>query len=190
MQQLRNVSVEGYEALCCIDPRKWARHAFRPGRNYAELTNNWAKTFNVFMIRSRDQPIITMLNTIYHTIMTRIVEQCEKKSKCKGPVDPRIDGVLQKREEKLYDFIVRAFGSPSWFKIYNNFLEPLRGRPKRIRTKVAAEIREEADKRKSMKGDQANTGVFKASPKGSVIHCKICGGIAHYARTYPKKIAT
>ncbi|GAA0148027.1 hypothetical protein LIER_07577 [Lithospermum erythrorhizon] len=35
MQQLRNVIVEGYEALRCIDLRKWARYAFRPGRNCA-----------------------------------------------------------------------------------------------------------------------------------------------------------
>ncbi|GAA0166791.1 hypothetical protein LIER_21868 [Lithospermum erythrorhizon] len=114
MQQLRNVTVEGYETLRNIDPRKWKRYAFRPRTNCLELVNNWAEAFHIFIIKARDQPIITMLNTIYHTIMTRIVEEREKKLKCKGSVGSRIDKVLEKREETLYDFIVKASGSPRY----------------------------------------------------------------------------
>ncbi|GAA0171799.1 hypothetical protein LIER_25751 [Lithospermum erythrorhizon] len=62
--------VEGYEALRNTDPRKWARYDFRPGRDCLELVNNLVERFNVFIIKARDQPIITMLNIIYYTIMT------------------------------------------------------------------------------------------------------------------------
>ncbi|GAA0160844.1 hypothetical protein LIER_17303 [Lithospermum erythrorhizon] len=44
--------------------------------------------------------------------MTQIIEECEKKLKCKGSVGPRVDEVLEHREENLHDFIVRASGSP------------------------------------------------------------------------------
>ncbi|GAA0139651.1 hypothetical protein LIER_01152 [Lithospermum erythrorhizon] len=60
-------------------------------------------------------------------------------------------------------------------------------RPQRNRTKGVAERRKEAEKQTSMKGEQADTGVFKASWKGAVIHCKIYGGVAHNVRTCPRK---
>ncbi|GAA0150936.1 hypothetical protein LIER_37204 [Lithospermum erythrorhizon] len=41
MQRLKNVTVEGYEALRRIDPRKWCRFAFSVGINCPELVNNW-----------------------------------------------------------------------------------------------------------------------------------------------------
>ncbi|GAA0149294.1 hypothetical protein LIER_08511 [Lithospermum erythrorhizon] len=34
MQQLKNVVIEGYEALWRIDSMKWIRSAFRPATNY------------------------------------------------------------------------------------------------------------------------------------------------------------
>ncbi|GAA0156477.1 hypothetical protein LIER_13969 [Lithospermum erythrorhizon] len=58
MQQLKSVTVDGYEALRLIDQRKWIRWAFRLGRNNPELVNNWAEAFNIFIIRARDQHII------------------------------------------------------------------------------------------------------------------------------------
>ncbi|GAA0186895.1 hypothetical protein LIER_34183 [Lithospermum erythrorhizon] len=63
----------------------------------------------------------------------------------------------------------------------------LPGRPKRCRTKDAAERREEAEKQASKKGEQADTRFFKASGKGAVIHWKICGGVVHNARTCRRK---
>ncbi|GAA0173102.1 hypothetical protein LIER_41459 [Lithospermum erythrorhizon] len=72
MQQIKNMSVEAYETLNRIDPRKWTRCAFHPGTNCSELVNNWVKAFNVVILKARDQPIITMLNTIYDTVRTRI----------------------------------------------------------------------------------------------------------------------
>ncbi|GAA0161695.1 hypothetical protein LIER_17949 [Lithospermum erythrorhizon] len=213
MHQLKNVTVEGYEALRNIDPRKWTRFAFWPRTNCRELVNNWVEAFNVFIIKAKDQPIITMLNTIHHTIMTRIVKEREKKLKCKGSVGPRIDEVLEKREEKLYEFIVRASGSPRYevTSAHHSFVVDLEKkecscglwqlggassilppdirvlprRPKRCRKKVIAERREEVEKQASK---QLEKGVFKASWKETVIHCKICGGIAHNERTYPKKL--
>ncbi|GAA0150924.1 hypothetical protein LIER_09756 [Lithospermum erythrorhizon] len=54
MQQLKSVIVEGYKALQNIDPRKWTRYAFRPGRNCPKLVNNWDEAFKIFIITARD----------------------------------------------------------------------------------------------------------------------------------------
>ncbi|GAA0145794.1 hypothetical protein LIER_36192 [Lithospermum erythrorhizon] len=60
MQQIKNMSIEAYESLNRINPRKWTRCAFRLSTNCSELVNNWAEAFNVVIIKVRDQPIITM----------------------------------------------------------------------------------------------------------------------------------
>ncbi|GAA0150935.1 hypothetical protein LIER_37203 [Lithospermum erythrorhizon] len=54
-----------------------------------------------------------MLNTIFHTIITRIEKEREKKVKWKGIVCPRVDETPRLREKKIYEYIIRAFGSGS-----------------------------------------------------------------------------
>ncbi|GAA0149648.1 hypothetical protein LIER_08778 [Lithospermum erythrorhizon] len=108
---------------------------------------------------------------------------------------------------KDYDFLLRT-----WFVAYTIFLEPLRGpvfwtkspypailppnmrvlpgRPKRCRNKDAAERAEEAEKQVELKAKKKQDDeVFKASRKGVVMHCKICGGVGHNTRTNPRKPA-
>ncbi|GAA0157410.1 hypothetical protein LIER_14683 [Lithospermum erythrorhizon] len=63
-------------------------------------------------------------------------------------------------------------------------------RHKRCRNKNAAERTEEVEKQTSLKAKKKqDDGFFKASRKRAVIHCKICGGVGHNARTYPRKPA-
>ncbi|GAA0171748.1 hypothetical protein LIER_41213 [Lithospermum erythrorhizon] len=112
MQRIKNVSVEAHEALNRIERKKWTRCAFRLEKNCPKLVNNWAEAFNVFIIKARDQSIITMLNNIYHTIMNRIDKECQKKLRRKGVGYERIDEVLRKREEKIFDLFTRPSGSP------------------------------------------------------------------------------
>ncbi|GAA0169627.1 hypothetical protein LIER_24069 [Lithospermum erythrorhizon] len=107
MQRIKNVSVEAYEAPNRIERKKWTRCAFPRGTNCPQHVNNWAEAFNVFIIKARDQPIITMFNTIYHTIMNRINEECQRKIKWKGFVCPKVDEVLKKIEEFLFEYITR-----------------------------------------------------------------------------------
>ncbi|GAA0175826.1 hypothetical protein LIER_28925 [Lithospermum erythrorhizon] len=111
MQKIKNVLVEAYEELPKIDRKKWTRCAFRSRTNYPQLVNNWAEAFNIFIMNARDQPIITILNTIYHTIMIRIEEECERKLRWKGLVCPKVDEDLMKCEAKTFDYIVRPLGS-------------------------------------------------------------------------------
>ncbi|GAA0164951.1 hypothetical protein LIER_20471 [Lithospermum erythrorhizon] len=63
-------------------------------------------------------------------------------------------------------------------------------RLKRCRNKDDAERRKEvgkqAEKKASKKGEKQDA-IFKASRKGAVMNCKICGGIGHNTRTCPRK---
>ncbi|GAA0171278.1 hypothetical protein LIER_25350 [Lithospermum erythrorhizon] len=170
MHQLKNVTIEGYEVLRRIDPRKWTGSAFHPATNCGELVNNWTEAFNIFIIKSRDQPIITMLNTIYQTIVTRIEEEREKKLRWKGIVTPRYEV-----SSVQYSFVVDMEKKHcSYPHILSPDMRVLPGRPKRCRTKDATERAEEAEKQAIEKAKKKqNDGVFKASRKGAIIHCKI-----------------
>ncbi|GAA0167724.1 hypothetical protein LIER_40434 [Lithospermum erythrorhizon] len=63
----------------------------------------------------------------------------------------------------------------------------LPGRPKRYRQKDASEIAEATTNITVEKAAKKNDGVFWASRKGSVIHCKICGALGHNARSCPRR---
>ncbi|GAA0169628.1 hypothetical protein LIER_24070 [Lithospermum erythrorhizon] len=107
-------------------------------------------------------------------------------------------------------YVHKDFLLSTWFDVYNNFLEPLRGpifwtkspypdilppdirflpgKPKRCRQKEASERREEA-KKKAVEKEKAKKrqadGIFKTSRKGAIIHYKICGTSYHNARSCP-----
>ncbi|GAA0145792.1 hypothetical protein LIER_36191 [Lithospermum erythrorhizon] len=98
----------------------------------------------------------------------------------------------------------------TWFTVYSHFVEPLRGpmfrtkspypdilppdirvllgRPKRYWQKDVVERVEEDEKKAAEKSKKMQAeGVSKALRKGIFIHCKICGAVAHNARTCPWK---
>ncbi|GAA0147789.1 hypothetical protein LIER_07405 [Lithospermum erythrorhizon] len=145
-----------------------------------------------------------MLNNIYHTIMNWIDEERHKKLRRKSVICERIDEVLRKREEKIFDFITRPSRSLRYAvtSAKHSFvvdiekrqcscglwqLGGLPWRPKRCRQKDASERAEAAAKIAAEKEAKKNDGVFRASRKGSVIHCKICGALGHNARSCPRR---
>ncbi|GAA0156468.1 hypothetical protein LIER_13964 [Lithospermum erythrorhizon] len=140
------------------------------------------------------------------------VVDIEKKHCSCGRGTPCVHAVCvyNERNKDPRKYVHTYFLLSTWFVVCNNFLEPLRGlvfwtkspyptilrskmwvlpgRPKRCCNKDAAERAEEAEKQAELKAKKKqDDGVFKASRKGAIIHCKICGGVGHNAQTCPRK---
>ena len=54
---------------------------FSPFPNYDVVDNNMAETFNSYIIRARDKPVINMFEDIRRTIMIRMAKKREKIDK-------------------------------------------------------------------------------------------------------------
>lgn len=105
MNEIKKASVEAYEQLAKIDPKKWTKSAFRPGNNCDELVNNWAEAFNKLLLRARDQPILQMLNTIHEKLMKRLVTQAAKARAWRGDISPKAAKIIEHRESLTVNYI-------------------------------------------------------------------------------------
>ncbi|GAA0144821.1 hypothetical protein LIER_36013 [Lithospermum erythrorhizon] len=200
MQQLKNVTIEGYEALRRIDPRKWARSAFHPTTNCTELMNNWAEAFNVFIIREKKiYEYITRASgspryEVTYAQHSFVVDIEKKHCSCGlwqlgGIPCVRAFCVYKSQNKDPRKYVHKNYLTKS---PYPDILPPdirfLPGRAKSCRTKDAAERVEEAEKQTAEKAEKKqHDGVFKASRKGALIHCKICPGVGQNAWTCPRK---
>ena len=105
-------------------------------------------------------------------------------------------------------FVHKDYSKQTFLKVYDHFLAPIRGpmfwqkthlpdiqppeirvlpgRPKRNRNVDAYEARERAEREAEENAKKAKlqaTGVYKASRKGTFMHCGICGGAGHNKKT-------
>ncbi|KAF7811539.1 Retrovirus-related Pol polyprotein from transposon TNT 1-94 [Senna tora] len=62
--EIQKVNVVAYEHLKGIPPKFWRKSAFRPEPKSDQPLNNMFETFNSVILKSREKPIITMLDGI------------------------------------------------------------------------------------------------------------------------------
>ena len=62
MDELKKLDVKAYEWLVKLDVRTWSRHAFNPRSKSDTLVNNTAKSFNAWILKARDKPMLTMMD--------------------------------------------------------------------------------------------------------------------------------
>ena len=114
MEKLKMLSQVAYEALKKIPKQKWTRCDFRKGSKCDMLVNNWAEAFNIMIMKARDQPILTMLNTIHQIVMCRIVTENSVKEKWGGIVCPRMERLIESREKLTQKYCTRYAGGRNY----------------------------------------------------------------------------
>ena len=64
MQYIRDLDEKAYEYLANISPTQWTRSHFTPRALTDYLVNNLSESFNAMILKSRDKPILAMLEWI------------------------------------------------------------------------------------------------------------------------------
>lgn len=72
MADLFELDKDAYALLSAKVPSEWSRSHFSPLPKCDILLNNQCEVFNKFILDARDKPIVKLLETIRHLLMTRI----------------------------------------------------------------------------------------------------------------------
>uniref|UniRef100_A0ACD5VMN3 Uncharacterized protein n=1 Tax=Avena sativa TaxID=4498 RepID=A0ACD5VMN3_AVESA len=77
MEEMNKEDKEAWEWMCKIPPRHWARHALDTNCKTDLVVNNISEVFNSYILKVRDKPIVTMIESIRTKIMPRFATKRE-----------------------------------------------------------------------------------------------------------------
>ncbi|KAL3641418.1 hypothetical protein CASFOL_016386 [Castilleja foliolosa] len=100
MSTIKNENLAAYEYLIKIDPSQWARSHFDPQVKCELLWNNLSESWNHFILKARDRPILTMLEMIRRLVMKRIQVCSSKMARHEGVLCPKIQSKLEQCKEQ------------------------------------------------------------------------------------------
>ncbi|XP_030932927.1 uncharacterized protein LOC115958764 [Quercus lobata] len=101
MQYIRDLDEKAYEYLANIAPAQWTRSHFTPRALTDCLVNNLSESFNAMILKSRDKPILAMLEWIRVRLMTRLYTKREGIQKYVGKLCPSIQDRLEKLKVEI-----------------------------------------------------------------------------------------
>lgn len=104
MRELQIMNCEAYQWLSSIPSELWARSLFNPRSKCDLLSNNISECFNQFISSAREEPILTMFETIRRMVMCRFQEKRDWIAKVRGNICPRIHDKLEFIKSKSFDF--------------------------------------------------------------------------------------
>nr|AAT40523.2 Mutator transposable element, putative [Solanum demissum] len=106
MTDLFELDKDAYAWLSAKVPSEWSRSHFSPLPKCDILLNNQCEVFNKFILDARDKPIVKLLETIRHLLMTRINSIREKAEKWNlNDICPTIKKKLAKTMKKAANYI-------------------------------------------------------------------------------------
>ncbi|GKU89561.1 hypothetical protein SLEP1_g3687 [Rubroshorea leprosula] len=95
MEEIRNLSMEGHDALKSIPPELWCKAFFDTSCKCNVVDNNMNETFNNWIMDARYMPIIQLLEYIRVKVMVRMAKNREEISKLRRDIAPRIRKKLE-----------------------------------------------------------------------------------------------
>lgn len=100
MEKLKACDLAAYDWLRERPPMNWARSHFSTWPKCDMLLNNLYATFNNVILKTRDKPIITMLEIIRVIMMKRIHTQRDKVMRSNGEICPFVQKILENNKKK------------------------------------------------------------------------------------------
>lgn len=96
MEDIKAISEDAFLWLMEVPPCHWSRHAFDESTKNDHVTNNMTESFNSHLEMSRQQPILTLLESIRRKTMRRLAERQMKGAKWTAPLPPKVMLRLEK----------------------------------------------------------------------------------------------
>jgi hypothetical protein len=100
IDKLKNTNSDAFEYLNKIDPSAWSRAWFIEDIKSDLLQNIICECFNSYILKARDKPILTTLETIRRKLMRRYQAKREGIQKLTGKITPKI---VKKLEALVYE---------------------------------------------------------------------------------------
>jgi hypothetical protein len=90
MDELKGISPDAYDYLLKIDPSTWSRAWFSTFPKCDLIVNNLSECFNAWILKSRDLPIISMMEMLRKKLMKRYQKKREGISTMDDRICPKI----------------------------------------------------------------------------------------------------
>ncbi|XP_023890868.1 uncharacterized protein LOC112002940 [Quercus suber] len=111
MQYIKDLDEKAYEYLANIAPAQWTRSHFTPRALTDCLINNLSESFNLMILKSKDKPILAMLEWIRVRLMTRLYTKREGIEKYAKKLCPSIQDKFEKLKVESKPFSSTPAGS-------------------------------------------------------------------------------
>ncbi|XP_058211693.1 uncharacterized protein LOC131323870 [Rhododendron vialii] len=96
MNAIKEIDEGAYEYLMSEDPKTWARCMYGLRSKCNRMDNNTSEAFNQAIKDARDEPILTMLESIRRYLMTRLQIRRQMCMGCEDTLCPRIRKKVEK----------------------------------------------------------------------------------------------
>lgn len=103
---LKDHSEEAYNQFMAREPRKFCRSLISSHSRSDMIENNICETFDSYILRSRDKPLIDMLEDIRIRLMTRMPEIVKKLNACSDILCPYVTKKLGKLQDKASNCVL------------------------------------------------------------------------------------
>ncbi|GKB72122.1 crooked neck-like protein 1 [Tanacetum coccineum] len=174
MLELKTMNPKAHEWLNKIPAEHWARSHFS-GRSKSDLLlNNIYEVFNGKIVRSRDKPVITLLEYIREYCMKRIVNVQGVIDKCTGPLTHTSTRIMKSIKKKAHLMKVQ-WNEANKYQVSGSLgdrcVVDVVGRPRKKR-------------KRSKHKDEPFVKDGRLSRRGRTITCQSCGNTGHNKATY------
>ncbi|CAH9126317.1 unnamed protein product [Cuscuta epithymum] len=96
MEGIKKFDEAAYNWIMQYDPSTWSRSHFSIQAQSDALQNNICESFNAYILRARDMPILSMFEWIRRRLMARFHVKYTAMSKYKGNICPNKQDLLEK----------------------------------------------------------------------------------------------
>ncbi|XP_048132104.1 uncharacterized protein LOC115725945 [Rhodamnia argentea] len=97
---MKEESVDAYEDFMRQGPEHFAGAFIKAGRKCDAIENNLSETFNAYICKQREMPIVDMLEAIRTTLMVRMYEKSQLMVDSRDELCPRIRGKVEEAKMK------------------------------------------------------------------------------------------
>ncbi|KAM3397122.1 hypothetical protein P3S68_000634 [Capsicum galapagoense] len=119
--EMKEINKSAYNLLlydCKESLESWARHKFDEHVKNDHVTNNMTESFNAFVVKVREKPILTMLEWIRTKIMTRFQQRYEKVVALDSRIPPKVRERINKNQ-KMGRKLLCFRGSDHLFEVHD-----------------------------------------------------------------------